>query len=63
LYVDGQLIDAKAARSRISIGSTELYLGGHPTLGYHKLSGWIDEVKVFGRSLTQREVTRLFNQR
>ena len=66
LYVDGTLVDSDTGSNIDSIddGGESLYLGagfssGVGVTGY--LNGNIDDVKVYGRELSESEITALYN--
>jgi Tol biopolymer transport system component len=61
-YVDGVLIGTTTAKSTLSTGSTPFNMGWHAQLpGHYKLKGQIDEPAIYGRSLSESEVTAIFN--
>lgn len=61
LYVDGGLVGMATAATSIGMDSLPLQIGGHTTIGHHKLAGVIDEVEVFNRVLSPSEILALYN--
>lgn len=63
LYVNGVFVNSiTQVNARVSTGTTTLAIGriGDYNDGYFK--GWVDEVRVYNKALTQPEITALYNQ-
>jgi hypothetical protein len=56
-YMDGELIDRRTV-SALALGGEQLALGGHPDAGDEAWSGDLDELAVYARPLSPREVAR-----
>ena len=67
IYVDGNKL--KQARRKESLTTNNFYLTiGNETPGFeddmeemHAFDGWIDEVRIYNRGLSEKEVTALYN--
>jgi hypothetical protein len=57
LYIDGRMVAANAAQGRIQVTRNPLWIGGNQPYGEH-FYGRIDEVRVYDRALSGREIRR-----
>ena len=57
LYVDGSVVATHAARGRVEISGNPLWIGGNRPYGEH-FEGLIDEVRVYDRALSARQIRR-----
>ncbi len=56
LYVNGQLAGTRPQAGNISVSSGKLRIGGNSIWGAEYFTGYIDEVRVYNRALTQAEI-------
>jgi len=56
-YVDGRVVATHAAHGRIQVSGKPLWIGGNRPYGEH-FDGRIDEVRVYDRALSTREIRR-----
>ncbi len=61
LYIDGVQVGTATAATSIGTDSVPLHIGGHTTIGHHKLAGVVDEVEVFSRVLSASEIQAIYN--
>lgn len=63
VYLDGALVGSKNANGSIPVSSTVLILGGGFNDGIPQffLNGLLDEVEIYGRSLSGSEIQSIFN--
>jgi hypothetical protein len=57
LYVHGSVVATRAARGRIQVSGNPLWIGGNRPYGEH-FDGLIDEVRVYDRALSTRQIRR-----
>src|SRR5215217_6756810 len=57
LYVHGRVVATRPARGRIQVSGDPLWIGGNRPYGEH-FDGLIDEVRVYDRALSTREIRR-----
>ena len=57
LYVDGRGVATNPAHGRIQVSGNPLWIGGNQPYGEH-FDGVIDEVRVYDRALSRREIRR-----
>ncbi len=55
LYIDGTLVNTTAYSSAITVNTNETLIGDY-------FSGLIDEVKIFNATLSQQEITNMYNE-
>ncbi len=65
-YIDGQLAMTNSLNNNVAITNGQLYIGRDPVDNYAgstqgRFDGLIDDVGLFNRSLTQQEITDLYN--
>jgi hypothetical protein len=58
LYVDGRLYDKSKASRDVGSNSEPLWIGAYQG-GSYRLNGSVDEVRIYNRSLSEKEVERL----
>jgi len=58
-YLDGELVD-RLAVGPLTLGGQRLAIGGHPDSGDEAWTGDLDEVALYARPLSAREVARHF---
>jgi hypothetical protein len=56
LYVNGELVGTRPQAGDISVSGGKLRIGGSSGSGDDYLTGYIDEVRVYNRALTQAEI-------
>jgi Concanavalin A-like lectin/glucanases superfamily len=56
LYVNGELAGTRPQAGNISVSSGKLRIGGNAIWGDEYFTGYIDEVRVYNRALTQAEI-------
>jgi hypothetical protein len=56
LYVNGELAGTRPQAGNISVSSGKLRIGGNAIWGDQNFTGYIDEVRVYNRALTQAEI-------
>jgi hypothetical protein len=59
LFVNGQLDATTAALGKINVSDESLVIGGHDG-GPWNMDGWIDEVSVYSRSLSEGEIASIY---
>jgi hypothetical protein len=60
LYVDGQLEDAVAASGFIAQNTEPVIIGANPAGRGSPFDGWIDDLRLYDRHLSENEVQALY---
>jgi PKD repeat protein len=55
LYVNGELVGSRSQTGSIDVSTGKLRIGGNSVWGYY-FAGYIDEVRVYNRALTEAEI-------
>jgi len=59
LYRDGELVGEGTKNEELHSGSYDLLIGAYNTSGSHGLQGWLDDVRIYDRALSDDEVKAL----
>ncbi|MBU0679352.1 MAG: LamG domain-containing protein, partial [Verrucomicrobia bacterium] len=59
VYLDGSLLDEFVSSARAGASSAELWLGGCPSLQDRDYAGGLDDVRIYNRALSQKEIEQL----
>lgn len=61
IYINGVLEKTKSSIQGIAQSNKDIYIGGKPSLSSDMLEGFIDELRIYNRALSDREILNLYN--
>ena len=59
-YMDGALVGSSPATGRILVSTNDLEIGGNPLVSFRYYSGKIDEVALYERALSEKQIRALY---
>ena len=62
VYIDGELESSAKATGKIRSNDLNVSIGLNSAYGNRQFKGWIDEIAIFKRALTQEEISKVYQE-